>query len=231
MNVPQRILRQTALALAVVIALLTPTGEARAQSDEAEASEEMPIRVIQRRPNLRTGRFEVTALGGDGLADTMFNHAAVTGSGRYHINEFWSLAGSYSHHFGETSPLFDEVTDRFELFPERSIVEWSAGVDVGWTPVFGKFALVESYILHFDMTLLLGGAAVVTSRSPDPKFGASAGISTRLYLSPWLALTGEVRDQIYVENYNAGDEIVNHVLAQAGFSIFFPFEYAYRYPR
>lgn len=170
-------------------------------------------------------------MGGGGLADTMFNHAALTGSARYHMSEAWSIAGLYSHHFGETSPLFDEVTDRFELFPERSVVEWSAGLDIGWTPVFGKFALVESYIMHFDMTVLLGASAVLTSRSPDPKVGGSAGLAMRLYLSPWLAITGEVRDQVFVETYNAGDELVNHVLAQAGFSIFFPFEYAYRYPR
>jgi outer membrane beta-barrel protein len=170
-------------------------------------------------------------MGGGGLADTMFNHAALTGSARYHMSESWSIAGVYSHHFGETSPLFDEVIDRFELFPERSVVEWSAGLDIGWTPVFGKFALVESYIMHFDMTVLLGASAVLTSRSPDPKVGGSAGLAMRLYLSPWLAITGEVRDQVFVETYNAGDELVNHVLAQAGFSIFFPFEYAYRYPR
>ena len=232
MNLPQRIFRTLIASAAALVFALTPTGDARAAADGPEASsDEMPIRVIQRRPNLRTGRFEVIAMGGGGLSDTMFNHAAVTGSGRYHINEFWSLAAGYSHHIGETSSLFDEVTDRFELFPERSIVEWSAGLDIGWTPVFGKFALVESYIIHFDMTLILGGSAVVTSRSPEPKFGGSAGVSMRLYLSPWLALTGEVRDQVYVESYNAGDELVNHVLAQAGFSVFFPFEYAYKYPR
>lgn len=231
MYLPHRTLRTLALAASVLLASLVPLEDAHAAGDDPSASENVPIRVIQRRPNLRTGRLEISALGGGGLSDTMFNHAAVTGSGRYHLNEFWSIAGNYSHHFGQTSALFDEVTDRFELFPERSIVEWSAGVDVGWTPVFGKFALVETYIMHFDMSVLLGGAAVVTSRSPDPKFGGSLGLAMRLYLKPWLALSGEVRDQIYLESYNAGDELVNHVLAQAGFSIFFPFEYAYKYPR
>lgn len=229
MNVPCRITFQLAIALAFVT--LGPSEQALAQAEGPQVSEEVPIRVIQRRPNPRSGRFELSAMGGGGLSDTMFNHAAVTGSGRYHLNEAWSLAAGYSHHFGETSSLFDEVTDRFELFPERSVVEWSAGLDVGWTPIFGKFALVETYIMHFDMTLLAGAAAVVTSRSPDPKLGVGVGAAMRLYISPWLALTGEVRDQVFVESYNAGDELVNHVLAQAGFSIFFPFEYAYRYPR
>ena len=216
--------------MAAVVAAPEGVGVARAATVEAEG-DAMPIRVIQRRPTLRANRFEVGVLGGGGLADTMFNHAVVSGRTRYHFSESWSLGAMYSHHFGETSELFDEVTDRFELFPERSVIEWTSGLEVGWTPVYGKFALVDSYIVHFDMSLLLGAAAVRTSRSPDPKVGGSVGLGVRLYLSPWLTLDTEIRDQVFMESFNAGDTLVNHVVAQAGFSVFFPFDFTYRYPR
>jgi outer membrane beta-barrel protein len=224
------VLHRTILSLILLAALCLDAPVAYAQETEA-ASDEVPIRVIQRRPILKSGRVELSALGGGGLADTMFNHVAVTGGIRYHLSETWSVASNYSHHYGQTSALFDEVTDRFELFPERSVIEWSTGIDVGWTPVYGKFALVDSYIMHFDLVVLTGAAAVVTSRSPDPKIAGVAGAAMHLYLSPWLALNADFRNHIFTESFNAGDTVVNHVVAQAGLSIFFPFEFAYRYPR
>jgi outer membrane beta-barrel protein len=224
------VLHRIVLSFVVLAALCLEIGVAHAQETEA-ASDEVPIRVIQRRPILKSGRVELSVLGGGGLADTMFDHAAVSGGARYHLSEAWSVASSYSHHFGRTSPLFDEVTDRFELFPERSIVEWSAGIDVGWTPVYGKFALVDAYIMHFDLMILSGAGAVVTSRSSDPKIAGMAGVAMNLYVSPWLALNVDVRDHVFTESFNAGDTVVNHVVALAGFSVFFPFDFTYRYPR
>ncbi len=44
-------------------------------------------------------------------------------------------------------------------------------------------------------------------------------------------VTFELRDHIYFEDFNAGTELINNVVGQAGLSIFIPFGFDYEYPR
>ncbi|MDP6947028.1 MAG: hypothetical protein QF464_22960, partial [Myxococcota bacterium] len=74
---------------------------AKAAAEEVKALAEV-IRVIQQRPVIRAGRFEVQTLFGVGMADTMFRHMAPVLNARYHINERWSVGGSGAYYFPDT---------------------------------------------------------------------------------------------------------------------------------
>jgi outer membrane beta-barrel protein len=199
------------------------------------------IRVIQQRPLLRANRVEVQTLFGLGLSDTMFRHMAPVLNLRFHIDERWSVGASGAYYFPDThghdiplsstSTIFEAVTDTFEVFPEKAVIEWSAGVDTSFIPIDGKFALFNSHILYFDFYLLAGGGVLQTSRSGSLKPAGMVGLGWRLTFNRWLALTVEFRDHLYMENYNAGDEFVNHVMFQTGLSWWFPFDFEYRFPR
>ena len=208
-----------------------PTAVVEEATSQVADDDAVPIRVIQRRRMLRAGRVEVGALGGLGVNDTMFRHSMAGGAGRYHISEAWSVGGSYGHYFAKESTLYKDVTERFELFPEPSYMRWSAVVDAAWTPVYGKFALLDQFILHFDGSLSLGAGVVQTGRRTSVKPVGVFGLGLRLYLTRWLALTMEVRDHVYMEEFNTGDSLVNHILTQAGLSVFAPFDFQYRFPR
>ena len=264
--IPSQLTRLAAASVAVLLLVLSPwaTDPAAAQADEAtsEEAETAPaadqsaveeaeeaeealhasIRVLQQRPILRGGRFELQTLWSVGLADTMFQHMALTGNARYHITERWSVGASGAYYFPDshkglpvelstTSSLFDEVTDKFEVFPERAIIEWWAGVDAAFMPLEGKFAVFDQHIIWVDFYLLAGLGVLQTSRSDDIKVGGVVGAGWRIYLTKWLALTSEVRDHMYVEDYNAGSEFVNHVTFQFGLSWFFPPDFEYRFAR
>lgn len=228
--------------LAWGVAMAAPTG-ARAQTTEpaaepsaaaAEAGAEQvreSIRVIQQRPVLRALRAEVQAFGGVGLSDTLFRHFLVTGNARFHITEQWSVGGSYSHYFGSTSGLFEDVTTDFSVFPEKSLIRWMGGLDAAFVPIYGKFALFDQHIVHYDFYGLAGVNVLQTSRSDDIKVAGVLGLGWRVYLTRWLAFTTEVRDHLYVESFNAGDRFMSHFVFHAGFSMFLPFDFDYRFPR
>ena len=225
-------------------AALGDEGEGAETPESAETEVEAladVIRVIQQRPNIRAGRLEIQTLFGLGLADTMFRHKAPVLNARYHITERWSVGGSGAYYFPDThgfdaplsstSATFDDVTATFELFPEKAVIEWFAGIDAAFIPIDGKFALFNRHIFYFDFYLVAGGGVIQTSRSATPKPVGVVGIGWRLAFNRWLALNLEFRDHLYVENYNAGDEFVNHVMFQAGLSWWFPFDFEYRFPR
>ena len=77
--------------------------------------------------------------------------------------------------------------------------------------------------------LLAGGGVVQTSRSADLKPAGMLGIGAHLYFNRWLALVGEFRDQVYVEKFNAGNRVMNHVMFQLGLSLWIPFDFEYRF--
>ena len=189
------------------------------------------IRVIQRRPFLHALRFELQLMGGIGLGDRMHRHAHAAAHGRFHIDEQWSVGLGYAHYFPFESALLGKLTSDFELFPERSIQRYYAGIDVGFAPIFGKFSAFDSGLVHFDLYLTIGGGVMQTNRSASVLPAGSFGIGWRLIVNKWFTFVVEFKDHIFVENFNRGSEVVNNVILQAGFSLFIPFDYDYEYPR
>lgn len=191
---------------------------------------ERSIRVLQRRPIVKDGRFELTLTGGVGASDRMYRHVTATATGRFHVSEFVSIGATYSHYFASESKLFDQVTRDFELYPERSEIRWYAGADVSVVPIDGKFAVFDDGLIYWDLYGSLGGGVTTTSRG-DARPTGMVGLGVRFYLARWIALTFEVRDHIFIESYRAGNELVNNVVGQGGLSIFLPFGFDYEYPR
>lgn len=207
-------------------------GEGTTDADEKGLEQlQDAIRVIQQRPVLRRMRLELQAQTGLGLADVMFRNQLISGALRFHFAENWSIAGNYIHYFSRKTSLHQTVADDYELFPETSLHQWYAGGDLSWSPIYGKFNFFGKGILQFDISLIVGAGVTVTSRSTDLKPTGVIGLGLRIFLTRWLAFTSEFRDHIFVEDFNAGNEVVNHVIYQGGFSIFFPFKNKYRFAR
>lgn len=228
--------RQSTVALlaAVFFLLLNPSAQAADEAEKAatDSAKEAPaIRVIQQRPVIKAGRFEVQLLGEASIADVMFRHLSVGTNMYYHLSEEWALGGAYRHYFSEESSLLGDVTDKFEVFPERAVMRWSAGLDATWTPIYGKLAFFDDQIVHFDMHLIVGAGVTQTSRTSTPHVMGTVGLGGRLLISSWFSMNLEVRDQIYVESYNDASQLVNNVGLNLGFSIFFPFDHDYRFPK
>lgn len=187
------------------------------------------VRVIQQRPILKALRFEAFVGGGIAMADRMFDTYALTGTGRFHISEWVSIGATYTKYFTRESAVHDAVLNDFELFPEISKLQWYAGGDVSVVAFDGKFSVFDDGIAYWDIYTSIGGGAIVTSRSEDPKPAGMIGVGLRLFMTEWMTLSFELRDQLYFEKFNAGSEFVNNVTGQAGLTFFIPFSASYTY--
>jgi len=208
-------------------------GEPPADDEGLTSAErlESAIRVLQRRPVLKELRFELALTGGVAASDQMYRHFSASATGRMHVSEWVSIGATYSHYFSEESALFRDVTGNYELFPERSEIQWYAGADVSVVPMDGKFVAFDDLIVYWDLYASIGGGVTVTSRSDTPKPTGMIGVGLRMFLAKWFTLTFELRDHIFVEDYNAGSELTNNVVGRFGISIFIPFDFDYSYPR
>lgn len=189
------------------------------------------VRVVQQRPVLKAGRFEL--FGGVGLVanDDMYDHWLATATGRVHFSEWISVGATYSKFFSEESALQRTIANDFEVYPELSAYRWYAGGDVTFVAFDGKFVFFDDVIAYWDLYASIGGGVTVTSRSDSPKPTGMVGVGWRLFFADWLTLTVELRDYIFVEKFNAGNELVNNVIGQVGLTIFIPFGFDYEYAK
>ena len=195
-NVLNRIVTKHGLAAslaAILLLLLASPGvsakEGEGAQTEAKAEvEASAIRVVQQRPVIKAGRFELQLLGEIAIADVMFRHYSVGSNAYYHVDENWSVGASYRHYLSEESVLLKDVTEKFEVFPERAVMRWSAAVEAGWAPIYGKLAFFDDQIVHFDMQLLMGAGVTQTSRSASPRPMGVIGLAGRLLISSWFSV-------------------------------------------
>jgi outer membrane beta-barrel protein len=196
----------------------------------AQSDDDRKVSVIQQKPFLRAMRAELTGSFGYTVNETLNEFLQAAGGLRFHITDSWSIGTSYSHYFATDKATVGQLQNEFGVFPERSTVQWFAGGDVSWVPVYGKFVLFESGIIHWDM-FLSAGAGVTKTWEPAPLVTGTAGLGTRIYLTRWLTLTIELKDHIYLQAFKAGDKIMNNLVVHSGLSIFIPFGWEYEFQR
>ncbi len=230
--------------LAVAPAHAADPGEGEIDSEEPNSNtdgpetEEAPksdldalVRVVQQRAVLKSGRFELLVGAGLVANDQMYDHWLATTTGRVHVSEWISIGATYAKYFSDPSDLQSTVMNDFEVFPELSAMRWYAGGDVTFVAMDGKFVFFDDSIVYWDLYASIGGGVTVTSRSDDPKPTGMIGAGMRIFLTDWLTLTFELRDHMFIEKFNAGNEFVNNVVGQAGLTLFIPFGFDYEYAK
>lgn len=204
--------------------------EKTAQQEAAKRKAELDlIRVIQRRPFLRRRRFEVAPALGTNINDSLVNFVVAGGSATYHVTEVMALGLSGTFALGSETDLFDQVITDYDVFPEVSLIQWTAALDFQYAFMYGKFALFNTWIIPWDTYAILGAGVTQTQLDLHPTL--SAGIGQRYFMNRWFTLNLSVRDGIYNEDYPGGSQIVNNLVFSAGVSFFLPPNFKYQPPR
>ena len=122
-----------------------------------------------------------------------------------------------------------------------------AGLEVAWSPIYGKLNLASERVAHFDVSLLAGGDWITYERCsrratprcsrpararPTPAtIGGHVGLGFRLFLAEWLAARLEFKDYVYavhVPNWQEGGgarkDVQNQLFTELGLSFFFPLQ-------
>lgn len=208
--------------------------------EKAREDYEDTIHVIQQKPVLQKGRFDLTPRFGVSVNDSMYRHFKVGGNANYHFTENIYLGGLFEwYDFGESlgglTASFKESQDATRSTTDASIVNWNGGLELGYVPIMGKFAFVDSFIIYYDVAVTVGGAYLDTKTialaGSQGTFGGTASLSTRVFFTDWLALNLEVRDMIYSADLRGQQgALTNLVTVSGGLSFYLPTSFEYSEP-
>lgn len=153
-----------------------------------------------------------------------------------------------------------QVGRSFRLVIPITEYQIAASFNFSYVPLYGKFALFREFIVHWD-AYVLGGVGFFRTRpipvvDPDNRsfdwgFRISVvnpGIGFRVYSSRFASIFIELRDYIFLEKFEAlsisaedprdettfleeGSTLVNNVMFNVGFTLFFPFTFDYKLPQ
>jgi len=208
--------RKLARTLGVLLLLLIGTVQ------EASAQE---VRVFQQKPFLRQHRLELAPITGISINDAMVEHVALGGTANWHFTETIAGGLSYWHTFGYETALYDKVQSDFNLLPRVLKTESLITAQASWAFLYGKFALFNTWVVHYDTTVQ-AGAGVARTAAADTELAFDYGLGQRYFLTDWLSLNFELRH--YMVN---ADSLFHNITVAAGVGFFVPFSFEYTKPR
>ncbi|HLT31656.1 MAG TPA: outer membrane beta-barrel domain-containing protein [Myxococcaceae bacterium] len=186
------------------------------------------------------GRFEIAPTASVTFRDAFYRKYILGGSLTYYPKQWLgiSLNGGYAiPTVAGTAQICDTQTGGGCAPPTLESLEGRApghllllgGLDVMWSPIYGKLSLLSEAFAHFDLYLIGGVAAVqygaARQTEPTPTFtvGANVGVGGHVHLNRFIALRLELRDLIYVEDTGpTGNVLNNQFMFNLGLSFFLP---------
>ena len=202
------------------------TAKAAEEAERSKKAEIDLIRVIQRRPFLRRQRVEFAPQLGTNVNDALVSMFVAGANLNYHLTEVMAVGLNGGYSLGSETDLFETVIEDYELFPQVSKVQWYTALQFQYVPIYGKFALFNTWIIPWDTYTTLGVGWTKTELAGHVTF--QAGLGQRYFMNRWFAVNVELRDNIYNETYPAGSALVNNLVFTAGVSFFLPPDFEYR---
>lgn len=169
---------------------------------------EETIYVVQGKPFLAQGHFELTPQFAQSVNDSFTSHTGLMISGLYHLKEnvaleatlgvfgWWDQVGVTAPRLGgRDTDLTTELKQKENLAPERVKLyqfPYVLAADLQWSPLYGKVNVQELALGQFNVYLSVGAGVAglqletLTPGVPDKKFVALKGPGGVL---PPMALT------------------------------------------
>ena len=239
------------ISVLLLVAVLAFPSIARAASAEEEAGDVSEVdkdsvgplrervRPVSGNLFLKKGRFEVSPGVGISVKDAFWTKYILGASLTYFLSENFAIGVRAGYSLPVVSGAA-QICNQVGLVrtcapptPEQltkahapgKITPLVGGLDLQWSPIYGKISLVSERFAHFDMYGMIG-PQVVQYDAPTTgtalTVGGNIGLGVRFYFNKWLALRTELRDVIYVEQAVPSSLLRNQILVDFGFSMFFP---------
>jgi outer membrane beta-barrel protein len=212
--------RKVATPLLLAALLLTPALASAAASEDKKPEKESEDTTKAGRASLadkiapvsgnlwfKQGRFEITPNIGFSLGDAFFQKYAFGMKLTYHLLESFGIGvhGSYAlatpggsvsvcKSDGCSSPTLDDLKE----VPGK--VSLLVGLDLSYSPFYGKVNVLAEKVLHFD-TSIVAGIDLVQYMAPGGDstmtVGGHVGLGERFFITPSVVLRLELRDYLY----------------------------------
>lgn len=202
-----------------------PADAAPPAAADAAAQTEETVFVVQGKPYLVAGSFEVAPQLVQSMNDQFTSHTGFMASAIYHLKEnvafeltggvfgTWDVGGPRLG--GRDTDLTVELREKEALAPERVKLyqfPWLIAADAQWSPMYGKVSVQDIVLGQFNLYLSVGagvlGLQLETQAQngntktyvalPQPSLAASTsfGGGLRFYFTDWLGVRFEVRDYV-----------------------------------
>lgn len=197
---------------------------AAAAAEQPKAPVEETIYVVQGKPFLVHGKFEIAPQFAQSVNDSFTSHTGLLLSGLYHLKENVAVevaAGAFgwvdakgARLGGRDSELTVELREKEALAPERVKLyqfPWLIGADAQWSPFYGKVSLQDLALGQFNLYLSVGASVLGLQLEAQQQAGTSTafvdlptpvalsttfGGGMRFYFTDWLGVRLEVRDYV-----------------------------------
>lgn len=187
----------------------TPTEKVQRQGERWK-----DILVLPRRYTLKSKRVELVPMYQFNLNNPLMRNHGVGAQINFFLSEaLWlGLEGSYyfpEQSSGNTGAYF-LIGAQDKVLPAVNKLVFSAMLDFGYVPIYGKFALFNRHIVHWESYITAGVGTymsqVVPIKPSDPAFRNisvmfNVGVGSRLFLTRWLALNAYVKLNGYPETF------------------------------
>lgn len=186
------------------------TGKQDADSEAKQIKAEMGlITVVQRQRMLKKKRFELQPQFGITVNDPYVRHYTVGLDLNYWFHNRMAVGITGTGFIGAKTPRYDNIRFQEGLLLTANQVLWQASVNFLGNPFYGKIAIFNRALLHWEGTLMIGGGATQTRVIPryeslhDPfttiTGGGHVGAMGRFYLPKldWLSFNAGVRAWIF----------------------------------
>lgn len=208
------------LAAATLLALLalvaapaaakTPTDEEMGDQLERDLEKKWgrtrAVQVVVDRLYPKASRFELDVFFGVLPNDAFLLYLTPGLRMAWHFNEQWALELGGAYSLGVDTGLRKQLEQNDALIQARTRDQVIArfGLAVVWSPIYGKFAWVNSKVAHFDMYFLLEAGGVYTEGEESlgldggiwPEVGL--GLGFRFFLSKRVSVRLEFRQRLAV---------------------------------
>lgn len=186
------------------------TGKQDKDSEEKQIKAEMGlISVVQRQRMLKKGRFELQPQVGITVNDPYVRHYTLGIDMNYWFHNRMAIGLFGTGFIGAKTPRYDNIRFQEGLLLTANKTLWNAAVQFTYNPFYGKIAIFNRALLHWELSASIGGGATQTQVIPryeslhDPfrtiTGGGVISFDGRMYVPKidWLAINAGVRTWIY----------------------------------
>ena len=171
--------------------------------------------VLPRRTVLKAKRFELMPVYQFNFNNPLIRNHGIGIQGNYFLSEALWLGVEGNYYFNELSNnatgSYFLSASQTKVFPPTNKMIFTALLDAGYVPVYGKFALFNKAVMHWEGYVTLGVGAFMSEVVPyDPvnKPGfktlsavVQVGVGNRLFLTKWMALNTFLKMYLYPDRF------------------------------
>lgn len=188
-----------------------------ANSEEAQIKAEMGlITVVQRQRMLKKKRFELQPQFGITVNDPYVRHYTIGVEADYWLTNRMALGLVGTGLIGAKTPRYDNIRRQEGLLLTANEVLWQANLNFTYNFMYGKIAIFNRALLHWEAGASIGGGVMQTRvipryeslHEPFNNFtgGGVIGFHSRTYLPRvnWLAFDLGVRYWLFADRLEPG---------------------------